>query len=548
MPETIRAEWPTPNATAAHSEGKSKIRGLAIPWNTPSRDMGGWQEMILPDAIQAESLIGKPFLWRHEEPIGWIVRAWTEPDGVHIEAELSDPKNGLGRAALALAGKGPLGLSAGYNVDDPPGPLPRDGIARRAAITVEEISGTHTPAFVTARVTHTLEAGKAATMPDTDTIEQTDQTDVDTTPAAPPVTVAAEASGPRVMAEDRLAAALQGQINDLAARISRLAGGATYMRAESPLGKFASLGEFTRAAYEKPELMMAWTDQTTTDNPGLMQPSWLTDVKGIIEQGRPFITATGGPASAGETGLEINWPYYAGDLAALFVKQAVEKTEIGSAKVQILKGTAGLDTLAFGSDISLQLIERSTPAYLDAYMRIMYAGYAMASDVASIVAAEAVGTGSVTYNPATPGSVYQAAVASAHKVWRATGQPPSIITIRDDSWDSVAGAVKADGEPLYPAYNPTNTAGKMTLPGGLAIEIAGLPAIPVLGQTVPIIVTNGLATRWHEDGPKQLTNDVAMKLGRDVAVYGYGGQAGYIPAGVVKVTQGVAQAARSGKQ
>lgn len=523
--EPLRAEWPGATATAQTSGGKSRIRGLAIPWNTPSRDMGGWHELILPGALQAESLIGAPFMWRHTEPIGWIVGAWEEADGIHIEAELSDPTDGTGRAAMALADRGPLGLSPGYNLLGSPAPLDRDRIARRDRIAVDEISATHLPAFANARVTHTLEA-REAIVNEENTEQETTIDDV--------AEVVAEAGQPRVTAEDRLGAALQGQINDLAARLSRIAAGGTHVRAESPLAKFKSLGDFVVAAYHKPELMAEWTDQVTGDNPGVMQPTWLTDVKGILDFGRPFITALGGPASAGDTGLEINWPYFDGDLSALFAKQLEEKTEIGSAKISIKKGSAGLNTIAFGSDISLQLIERSTPAYLDAYMRIMYAGYAMQSDILSVLAAEAAGTGSVTYNPATPGSVFQAVVAMAHKVWRATGQAPALVTIREDSWDSVAGAVKPDGEPLYPAYNPTNTAGKAALPGGLAIEIAGLPAVPMLGQTSPLMATNGLATRWHEDGPKQITNDVAMKLGRDVAVYAYANQATYAPAGVVK--------------
>jgi hypothetical protein len=51
-----------------------------------------------------------------------------------------------------------------------------------------------------------------------------------------------------------------------------------------------------------------------------------------------------------------------------------------------------------------------------------------------------------------------------------------------------------------------------------------------------IIVTNDLAAKWVEDGPRLIDALNVAQLGQDVAVYGFGVPVLYVPAGVVKLT------------
>jgi len=83
----------------------------------------------------------------------------------------------------------------------------------------------------------------------------------------------------------------------------------------------------------------AWVDQVTTDNPGLIPPAWITEVFGLIDSGRAGITALGGPRSPGDSGMEVNWPYYDGDLTTIVKQQLVEKTEINSVKVSFKRAS-----------------------------------------------------------------------------------------------------------------------------------------------------------------------------------------------------------------
>src|SRR4029077_12257675 len=116
----------------------------------------------------------------------------------------------------------------------------------------------------------------------------------------------------------------------------------------------------------------------------VIPPSWANDVAGILGFARPAITATGGPASLGDSGMELDWPYLdpATNLDTLVAKQAAEKTQIASVKVKILKGSQPIDTYAGGSDVSYQLIRRSRPAYREAYLRILSIAYARVTEAA----------------------------------------------------------------------------------------------------------------------------------------------------------------------
>ncbi len=49
------------------------------------------------------------------------------------------------------------------------------------------------------------------------------------------------------------------------------------------------------------------------------------------------------------------------------------------------------------------------------------------------------------------------------------------------------------------------------------------------------IVSNRLTAAWHEDGPFQASEEDVAKLGRNVAYWGMGAPAVYLPAGVVIV-------------
>ena len=75
----------------------------------------------------------------------------------------------------------------------------------------------------------------------------------------------------------------------------------------------------------------------------------------------------------------------------------------------------------------------------------------------------------------------------------------------------------------------------------LSVTVSGLPVVRAKWLDTDAdrhaIILNGSAARWIEDGPRLVTAENAAKLGRDVAIYGYGVTGVYTPAGVVRLAE-----------
>ena len=305
------------------------------------------------------------------------------------------------------------------------------------------------------------------------------------------------------------------------------------------LARFGSFREFVDTAYADPSaaplLARALADQLTGDNPGVVPPSWVQTVAGLITRPRPAITATGGAAGLGDTGMELDWPYLdpALNLDTVVAKQTAEKTQIASVKVKILKGSAAIDTYAGGSDVSYQLIRRSSPAYREAYFRILAICYARTTEAAfeaAILAGAA--SSAVLTATSTADQVRAFLFGASATVEDATGLPATVDLVAPAEFlrlGGLAGLVPAS----YGTANVAGTADASTL----RIDVAGLPIIraPFLtGNTH--LVTNGEAASWHEDGPFPITAEDVSKLGQNVAIWGMGTTAITAPKGIVKST------------
>lgn len=322
-------------------------------------------------------------------------------------------------------------------------------------------------------------------------------------------------------------------LDELAARVAPLVHAAPAGPGH-PLSRFASFAEYAAAAYADPELArFALVDQITPDNPGVMPPTWLSDVKGIIDRARPGIEAVGGPSSAGDSGLDINWPYFDGDLTTMVGQQLTEKAEITSVKVSLKRGTASLKTYAGGSDISYQLLTRSSPSYRDAYMRIMNIAYGITTDNVFVDALTAAATTGPVWDPAagTADQLRGALFASSAAVQVATGSPASVVLAATDMF------VKLGGLPgLWPAtYGTQNVSGTADA-ATLQISVAGLRVV-LDANLAPgtLLVTNSLAATWAEAGPFVATAEDVNKLGQNTAIWGLGATATFLPKGIVKL-------------
>jgi hypothetical protein len=332
--------------------------------------------------------------------------------------------------------------------------------------------------------------------------------------------------------------ALESLRSEMFERMTRLEarGGAAN---PSTLARWASFGAYADSAYSNPEtaalMARALVDQITGDNPGVMQPAWLNEVAGILGFARPAVQATGGPASLGDSGMELDWPYLdpALNLDTIVAKQAAQKTEIASVKVKILKGAQAIDTYAGGSDVSYQLIRRSRPAYREAYLRILSIAYARTTEAAFEAQLLAVaGSSLVLTATATADQVRAFLFAASAIVNDTTGKPATVDLVSPAEFARLGGLAN-----LWPsAYGTANVAGTAQA-STLSINISGLPIVraPFLTGNTHLVL-NDESARWHEDGPFPISAEDVAKLGQNIAIWGMGTGATTVPKGIVKST------------
>jgi HK97 family phage prohead protease len=298
-----------------------------------------------------------------------------------------------------------------------------------------------------------------------------------------------------------------------------------------------SLGELMLRAWDgradRDLIYRALVDQILIpDNAALARPAFITEAVGIVNEGRPAIEAFGGARSLPDSGMRVEWPALVPLSGRAVGVQTAEKTEITSVKVSFTNAGADLKTYAGGSDISVQLLRRSTPAYRDLYARVMLAEYARVTDDA-FTDALILGAGdSIVYVPSTDddGTGFAAMLFEASvKIQRATGAPASVAAVAEDVFIKMGAWMRPVG--------PQNQVGTGNA-AGLDVNISGVQVVLLGPDAAPgtIVVSNRRAAAWYEDGPNSMeANDVA-KLGVNTGYYGIAGTAIPIPAGVITTT------------
>jgi HK97 family phage prohead protease len=476
--------------------------GRAVPYDD-STDLGGLAESFAPGAFDPADVIGKPFAYRHGEPIGVITEAENREDGLYIGFDILNTTAGRDGATL-MRGGASKGLSVGF--------APVESVWNKAKTAVRhtrarllEVSQTHMPAYANAGVSAIREE-----VPMSETMD---------TPTAEVVSVDVEA---------------REAVSQLREKVASLE-----IKGEPvhPLAEFRSFGDYVKAVYNGDTENRALDVQTLADAPGLVPPVWLRDIRGVLDRGRPCINAIGGPISAAGAGMTVNYPYFDGDLSAIVAAQAAEGDEVNSVDIDIKKGTATLATYAAGSRLSFQVIERTDPSYVDAHQRIMLGAYGTETDYAFQNGLWANDTAGIDYDFSadTTGAAFIEAVwAAAIDVEIATGQPAEVVYVNTAVMKKL-GAWSAFQDSSYPVQNVGGTRDGRT---GRA-TIMGLPIVMArefaTNETEDAIVTNRAAVGWLEDGPRLATNDAAGNLGRDVSIYGYGVISPFITGGIVGI-------------
>jgi len=494
------------------------VSGKIVPLNVEAGSTNMGKVIFASGSIEIPDPKSVKLLSQHDtkKPLGRMV-SFSESEN-SIDAVFSVSRSQRGTEALILAEEGlQSGLSIGAEVLKS---KIKDGVTYVSAARLVEVSLVTEPAFKSAQVTDiaaeesVVEETIQPTESETATVEETTSA-VEATPVEAP---AVEAARPTVSA----AYYTKPRIEITAAKY-----------AENTIR--AALGDESARQY-----LLAADD--TTDNAGLVPTRQLSEIINPLGTTiRPSIDAIsrGVLPDAGMT-FEIPKITQMPTVAETNEGAAFSDTDQNAAFLSVsVKKYAGQQTF------SVELLDRTSPAFFDELVRNMAAAYAKttnaAVNAALIAGATADATTLTTYPTASEllgfvsrgaASVYTNTQGFARNILANTSQWANLMTLNDS------------GRPIYMAAQPQNAGGAVR-PDSIRGNVAGLdlyvtanvPSANDTDKDDSMLIINPTAYTWYESPTYQLRADVIASGEILVAMYGYGAIATKIGAGAFGINK-----------
>jgi HK97 family phage prohead protease len=483
------------------SEERREITGKIVPMGTGEighTNLGDYT--FAANSIEIADPSKIKLLAQHDlkKPIGRMTAAETRADGIYATFKLS--RSTGGNDALIMAQEGLItGLSVGAEIiaSQPS----KDGYTVVSQARLKEVSLVTVPAFASAEI---LEIAAEEVIPAEETPQTESETVVeDTTVEATPVEAAAvEAARPTVTAMAYTTPRLNLNIT-----------AGEYAKAQL---------NAARGDADARELVAALSVATVAENTGMVPPTYLRDVIGIIDSSRPFIDSIE-RAALPASGMKIFTPKL-GTQAA--VDLTAEGAEFASADTTVTFQEDNVVKFAGAGVLDLELVDRSDPSFLDLYLRELAASYAQKTDQ---YAAKIAADGSSDSSSST---IYKAIAKSISDSFGVMRQTPNNLLVAtsggndDVDFAGLLGAVDTTGRPLYAAAAPQNANGLITQ-GSTNGTVAGLNLVVdpnYTGGTAGIkvgLVYPTMAMRFHESGTLQIRTNVVSNGQLEIGIYGY---------------------------
>ena len=483
------------------SEERREISGKIVPMGTGEvghTNLGDYT--FAANSIEIADPSKIKLLSQHDlkKPIGRMTAAEVRSDGIYATFKLS--RSSGGNDALIMAQEGLItGLSVGAEIiASKPS---KDGYTVVSQARLKEVSLVTVPAFASAEI---LEIAAEEVTPAEETPQTESETVVeDTTVEATPVEAAAvEAARPTITAMAYTTPRLNLNIT-----------AGEYAKAQL---------NASRGDADARELVAALQVATVAENTGMVPPTYLKDVIGIIDSSRPFIDSIE-RAALPASGMKIFTPKL-GTQAA--VDLTAEGAEFASADTTVTFQEDNVVKFAGAGVLDLELVDRSDPSFLDLYLRELAASYAQKTDQ---YAAKIAADGSSDSSSST---IYKAIAKSISDSFGVMRQTPNNLLVAtsggndDVDFAGLLGAVDTTGRPLYAAAAPQNANGLITQ-GSTNGTVAGLNLVVdpnYTGGTAGVkvgLVYPTMAMRFHESGTLQIRTNVVANGQLEIGIYGY---------------------------
>jgi HK97 family phage prohead protease len=480
---------------------KREITGIIVPFGKPGfTNMG--EVVFEQGSLQLNNDI-KLFEDHDMNKVrGRMISHEVTPMG--IVAKFKVARTTAGDDVLALAQDGlKSGLSIGASIDQYEN---KENQVYVTKASIVEVSVVDTPAFAEAQITDVAaqKADETEVTANSASDEQTNQTESEVTSMANPeeVTPVVE-TAPEVAVEASKAVS------------------APVAYAKPRVNVNVTAGEYAKAQFnalqgnnDARDLVAAIDAATTAENIGVVPPTYLRDLIGIIDNSMPFADSLE-QGVLPNSGMKFYRPVIGTQATTAVTAEAVEfdstDTTITSKEIDVVK-------IAGANKVSVELLDRSDPAYLDVLLRELAASWAQKADAyaASIaLAAPGSSSGATLYAAIADG------IADSYAVLRKT---PNRFLADTGNFASLLAAVDGSQRPLFAAALPQNAAGLMTQ-GSTAGTIAGLGLVVDpnfdTGTGISGVVYSSDAATMYKSSAFQLRTNQVSTGEVEIGIYGY---------------------------
>ena len=425
------------------NEERREISGKIVPMGTGeigNTNMGG--VVFEAGSIDIEDPSKIKLLSQHDvkKPVGRMLTATVRPDGIYATFKLS--RSTGGNDALIQAQEGLVsGLSVGAEViSSKPS---RDGHIVVSAARLKEVSLVTEPAFKSAQV---LEIAAEETIPAEQTQPESEPIVEETTQAEAPAVEAAavEAARPTVVAnlqvKERIAPLTSAQYLDASIK--------------------AAMGD------DSARRTILAADDSTSTNTGLTLAPHLNTFLTDTFSGRPAFNAVTRGSLAGISGMSFTIPRLYTNASSANVAPTVAAVNEGAATSETGM-TSAYDTVSIQkysglNEVSFELIDRSSPAFMELLMAELRKAYEKATDTALITAFGTSGTAAATTAATAAGLQSFIATESAAAYKGTGGEYANQLVASTDVWAAIMGYADDNKRPLYSAAQPQNASGAVS--------------------------------------------------------------------------------------
>ena len=485
------------------SEERREISGKIVPMGTGevgSTNMGG--VVFAANSIDVSDISKIRLLSQHDmkKPVGKMISAEVRPnDGIYATFRLS--RSTGGNDALIQAQEGLVtGLSVGAEViaSQPS----RDGHIVVTSAKLREVSLVTEAAFKSAEIKE-IRAEEQPLVEEETQPESEPQVEESTTAVEAPAVEAAavEAARPTVVANL--------QVKERTAPITS----AQYLEA---LIK-AAMGD------DSARRMVLSADDSTSTNTGLTLPQHLNEFVTTTFTGRPAfeaVTRNALPAA----GMSFTIPKLGTAPTVADTDEGAAPSETGMTSTY---DTVTVNKFAGINRISWELIDRSSPAFMELLMTELRKAYEKSTDAALIAAFTASGTAATGVAATAAGLQSFISVESAAAYKNTGGDFANKLVASTDQWAAISGYADTTGRALYSAQGQTMNASGAVVPTSVVGNVLGTSLIVDHNISVSgivdesaFLVAPGSVQVW-ESPTTQLRLNVLTSGELEIALYGY---------------------------